>query len=90
MMILNRAPHPRAVVGLERLKLQGFEPHTATEAGGQEAIREFTETHLKDLAGHSFSATYVAVAMVLSMALFRWPTNLKELQELQSQSDFSC
>ena len=90
MMILNRAPHPHAVVGLERLKLQGFEPHMATEAGGQEAIREFTEIQLKDLAGNSFSATHVAVAMMLSMALFRLPTNLKELQELQSQADLNC
>ena len=83
--LLSRA-RPRALSGLERLRLQGFSPDMAT--GRADAVKQFSERQLADLAGNAFSATHVAIAMLLSLVLFKMPQQLEDLDALQREAAF--
>ena len=82
--LINRA-RPRALSGLERLRLQGLSLDTAASDA---AVEQFSQRQLADLAGNAFSANHAAIAMLLSLALFKMPQQLEELHVLQREAAF--
>ena len=78
---------PRALSGLERLRLQGFSLDM-TCRGGEAALQQFSERQLADLAGNAFSGSHVSVVLLIAMAMFKMPKSLDELHALQNEAAF--
>ena len=66
---------PRALRGLERLRLQRFSLDM-TCSGGEAKPKHFTERQLSDLAGNAFCANHVSIALLVAMTLFKMPRSL--------------
>ena len=81
VVICSGLPEPRPLLGIESLKLQGFDLDMLSTEKKDVALSSFNGGFYADAAGNAFSVPQCQLAFLIALCIFELPASISEVAE---------